>query len=65
MSDSWATYDRWVTSIPQEHLPECNCENCHLWHLETGRFIENAQKYSKWYGCCVDEMELRQDRKEN
>jgi hypothetical protein len=28
--------DRWLTTTPQDtaHLGDCNCANCHGWHME-------------------------------
>lgn len=35
--------------------PECNCEECHIWHCQEGMVVDNAE--SPDFQCCKDQME--------
>ena len=39
------------TIIPDE----CNCEECHLAHIEQGEVVENSDNTD--FQCCVDQMD--------
>lgn len=34
---------------------ECNCEECHAWHVEDGQVFDNAK--SPDFQCCSDQVE--------
>lgn len=55
-----AAYDRWLTTTPEDraHLPECNCEPCHEWHISEGMVEDNAIEAPQDYQCCVDQLDL-------
>lgn len=51
------SYDAWLTHTPldDEHEYECNCEECHRYHLEND-FIDRAKDSE--FVCCQDEVEV-------
>lgn len=44
--------------------PECNCEECHAYHLMADLFIDQALEQPQDFQCCVDELDLRIRNKE-
>ncbi len=39
------------------HIPdECNCSECHDWHISEGMVEENSDNTD--YQCCVDQMDI-------
>lgn len=41
---------------------ECNCSECHAFHIENGEVVENSDNTD--FQCCVDQMEIWIEDKE-
>ena len=52
-------YDRWKTTTPADawHLPECNCDDCHEFHVIACVVEGNAKDHPKDFQCCVDQID--------
>lgn len=49
----------WYDPPATKCKPECNCHDCHLWHLDGETFIDNALESPLDFQCCVQELEER------
>lgn len=58
--NSQCAYDRWKTTTPADswHKEECNCDECHEGHIESGMVEQMARHID--YECCRNEIEKRE-----